>query len=619
MAATAEQVAEALTFRPWKFWLLALLVSGISLLRDFHSLTHPNLLAEDGGIFFAEAYRSPWWQSLWIPYAGYLHFLARVVAEGASILPVASIPAAYSLAAALVTGFSLAWFYRPELRPALPSDGLRWMVVGFMALAPHGDALLRLHGIQWYLTVWMAWVACCGVRTLSPSAVWALILLVLAVPWTSPATVVLGPVLVLRALLPGRLEDRVLFGAGALSVAGMLACVLLLRADSGVEASASLLMGEWVRAYTWAITYHLLVVPWVGFGVAEWILAHGRGLLLLAGAVVATLWLALFWLNRGDSRRVGWAATFLGAAILTAALIGGRPAYLAGFLAEFGPEHSRYFVPANVFLYAAAAVLLRGLFRHRMTQLWAAILMGSLVLLWGGLFLRSIQLRVPPRAPYFPDFASVVDQFESASLRARVGRTLVLPGYPRYGGIPLVLGSDTSVDGPGDSVHDWLQPLQARPDGFLESWWMGPINDRHYPWIYLPAHGFWCVLGYSNGRFWFYSENGTVFWTGPAIFPKVVLDRFADIRPISLRHGLPLLEAETCDAGTFFEDLFDLGGGWAESPWMGRFLVDGFPEITHPALGRVRAQRFQDGRYWFLRPDGTSFWTSPKVFPELME
>jgi hypothetical protein len=107
---------------------------------------HPQFWAEDGPIFFAPQHGHAW-PLLVTPYAGYLHTVQRLVAWGATALPVATAPAAYAAAAFVLGGAGIAALRILE-RLGLPF----WLVLATVALTPTNiEVFGNLTNVHWLL------------------------------------------------------------------------------------------------------------------------------------------------------------------------------------------------------------------------------------------------------------------------------------------------------------------------------------------------------------------------------------------------------------------------------------------------------------------------------------
>jgi hypothetical protein len=136
----------------WTGWCLAVtmavLAAAILLLRRPDALLRPQFKAEDGVIFFNDAYeQGP--GCLLAPYAGYLHTVPRIVACLAMAFDPAWAPAFYALASLLVQLSVIAVLFSPRVDlPAKP-----WLALA-LVLAPHtGEVFVNLTNAQWPLAM----------------------------------------------------------------------------------------------------------------------------------------------------------------------------------------------------------------------------------------------------------------------------------------------------------------------------------------------------------------------------------------------------------------------------------------------------------------------------------
>ena len=178
--------------RPWIPWATLAAVAAILFLRKPEALLRPEFWYEDGSVFFADA-RERGIGSLFVPYAGYLHFFPRLVAWLATAFPVVAAPALYNGAALLAVLGVCALLFHPRLD--LPWRPLLALCV---ALAPDAwTSFLNLTHAQWYLSLLLVLLCRKGAPETAAGA--ALDLAVLAiVGLTGPFSIFAFPMFALR-------------------------------------------------------------------------------------------------------------------------------------------------------------------------------------------------------------------------------------------------------------------------------------------------------------------------------------------------------------------------------------------------------------------------------------
>jgi hypothetical protein len=124
----------------------------VLVLRRPDLVAHPQFNAEDGVIFFREQLLLGI-ASLWQPYAGYHHLLARLVALAGAGLPAVAIPAFY---AAVVVALQAACCAAVGvlLEEVVAQERIRWLIALALAACVPGDGVIgSLSNLQWYLAL----------------------------------------------------------------------------------------------------------------------------------------------------------------------------------------------------------------------------------------------------------------------------------------------------------------------------------------------------------------------------------------------------------------------------------------------------------------------------------
>jgi hypothetical protein len=135
-----------------QLWLLLMLAGAILIvLRTPEYWVHPSFYAEDGVIFFRDQILTGW-RSLFHAYNGYLHLVPRLTAAVAGPLPIASQPMAYGIANVCLQSAAASFFFLPENRFLVRSDGLRLVTCALAMTAFQGHEMLgNVMVVQWYL------------------------------------------------------------------------------------------------------------------------------------------------------------------------------------------------------------------------------------------------------------------------------------------------------------------------------------------------------------------------------------------------------------------------------------------------------------------------------------
>ena len=144
LLALAEQV------RPTPFALALLLLLAV---RDSQNLLRPEFYAEDGPIWYAQAYTQGW-ASLANPEGSYLNTAQRLVAIVSQPLPLAWAPLLFNLCAfAAMAGLAL-FLVSPRLDAAWPQRGARRLFAILFVLMPAAHETVGiLTNMHWYLAL----------------------------------------------------------------------------------------------------------------------------------------------------------------------------------------------------------------------------------------------------------------------------------------------------------------------------------------------------------------------------------------------------------------------------------------------------------------------------------
>jgi hypothetical protein len=423
--------ALSVRFSMARFAGLVVLVGLILFCRRPEGLLLPQFFAEDGAVFFKDAYELPWWASVTKTFAGYYHVIPRLVAETGLWFPLGQVPLVYNLAALTIAAVAVSWVWLPQFRHMIPNDGMRLAVVMLFACSSNQESLMKLSYVQWYVLLWLV---LCGWMQPVRHRVAALCLAgvgVLAV-WTSPVSVVLLPLWGIRLFCAGRYQ-KVLAGLLIISCLAMLVVVRLTPAVAGEQMGAvEPSLTELLHGMGNGIVYKVVCTAVLGHGLTHILFNAGRwGLIYgIACGVIAGL-LALMILSGGRQWRVALAAGYV--CIGSVGLFLLRPDFVCDFITGAGVTvHDRYFyVPMTLFLLVLAMTATSAVSRVKNAQT-RAIILGGMGLAWMALQFPWIQMSWTPEDLNWRHHAHQLEavQKQADALGEEYGGMIPLNPYP---------------------------------------------------------------------------------------------------------------------------------------------------------------------------------------------
>ncbi len=190
-------------FSSFRFFLLIFGVGCLLFCRRPEALLEPQFFAEDGTVFFKDAYELTFLSSVMKTYAGYYHIIPRVFAEVASLFPIRFAPILYNLFSLIIAAVSISLIWLPHFRHLIRSDFARLLLVLLFILLPNQEALMKLTYIQCYVLLFLA---LCSFMLPIKNLVAMLVLMVISLLfiWTSPTSFVLLPVWAVRVFFSDR-------------------------------------------------------------------------------------------------------------------------------------------------------------------------------------------------------------------------------------------------------------------------------------------------------------------------------------------------------------------------------------------------------------------------------
>jgi len=152
-------VAMARAHGPWLLLLAA--CAAVVIMRRPDVILNPQFWAEDGKIWFANAHNLGAWHSLFLPQNGYLQTVSRLVAAGATLLPMRHAPLVFNLAAILVQVLPVMLLNSARGRALVPSLPARIVLSVLYIAQPYTTEVhANLTNAQWHLAVSAALVCC---------------------------------------------------------------------------------------------------------------------------------------------------------------------------------------------------------------------------------------------------------------------------------------------------------------------------------------------------------------------------------------------------------------------------------------------------------------------------
>jgi hypothetical protein len=134
--------------------LFGALLAALLLLRSPGSLLHPQFWAEDGTLFFQEAFNRGFLATVAQPASGYLHSFPRLVAGFSLLLPMAQAPLVFNLAAFAVQLIPALYLLNPRMSRLIPSfAGRALAALLYVALPASSETHVNLTNSHWHLTL----------------------------------------------------------------------------------------------------------------------------------------------------------------------------------------------------------------------------------------------------------------------------------------------------------------------------------------------------------------------------------------------------------------------------------------------------------------------------------
>lgn len=139
----------------YTFYLLSIYASVLILFtRRPDVFQNPQFWAEDGKIWYEQAYHQGLFFSLTTPVAGYLQTICRLVATFSQLFPLAYAPLIFNLTAIVAKVLVVQFILSKRLTNCLPALWMRLLVAFLYLAVPHSyEAHGNLTNVQWHLAL----------------------------------------------------------------------------------------------------------------------------------------------------------------------------------------------------------------------------------------------------------------------------------------------------------------------------------------------------------------------------------------------------------------------------------------------------------------------------------
>ncbi len=181
--------------RPWTTVCLALVYFAAAVSRRPSTLTNPQFWAEDGGVFYKQARELGFFETLVIPYGGYLLTWPRLVASVSSYFPLAYGPLVFNVAALLTQALPAIFLSSGRMRELGPLPVRILLAVLYLGVPNVATVMGNLSNAQWHLAILSFLI----VVAAPPRSAWAAAFDVIALglgALTGPFAAVLFPIAV---------------------------------------------------------------------------------------------------------------------------------------------------------------------------------------------------------------------------------------------------------------------------------------------------------------------------------------------------------------------------------------------------------------------------------------
>lgn len=469
------------------FFAVVILAGILFAARQPAQLLTPDLVAEDGAVFFADAYNQGLAATLLEPHGGYFNLIPRLIAWLGLLFPYAVTPVFYSAAALILTAVAAGWFVLPHYRHIVANDLLRVAFVALLLVNSNIEAPMLIAYVQWYVAPWCMLFAFMRFPRRAINQ-WILAFCYLLAILSAPVLIVLLPIWIVR-LLHARKTERIWIGS-ILIVQTVVALATVVRvANDPQSAGGDQLVLDYVRAVSYKIGGLALLGQKLTLQTFQ---LFGWSALYLTLFIIMLSILAIWWRNRSSDRAVIGAQLIFIIAVSSLLYLPRASSFGLPFahdrVAVF--THSpRYFLLSTAALYLFLLMYL-DLWLSRKSSTWryavAAATIGLLLL--GSSFSFSISPWDDASWPSYAALLAAIDQEAGApsDRSLHVGIPSAPPGWCI--GLYLPAARPDSTTFANDLTLVAVEPtLKARDEAEVDLVWTGDTRVPENPGEHVTA------------------------------------------------------------------------------------------------------------------------------------
>ena len=313
MHAEVERQLRDFEPRPWHHGLIFLVACAAIISRRPDAIFHAQFYAEDGHVWFADAYNLGWWHALFRAQDGYFQTLPRLAAALALLAPLSLAPLVLNIAAVAVEALPVNILLSSR-SSAWGGPGFRaCLAVGYLALPNSREMTISVTSSQWILALCVFLVLTASPPAGSVGRIFDLAVLILC-GLTGPFSVFLFPI---AGFVAWRSKRRWYWvRAGALFLLALVQAWGLLAVDRGGRSPAAL--GATPELFIRILGGQIYFATLLGGNGLAANSSHVVFILLVLAVIAGTLLVALCFAHASTEMRLFFVLT---AMLLAASLI----------------------------------------------------------------------------------------------------------------------------------------------------------------------------------------------------------------------------------------------------------------------------------------------------------